>query len=327
VPEGTAIAVSLTSPSDPSTNDTGAGFTYAFDCGSGYGAFGSSNSTTCPTPDNGMRTVKGKIKDKDNGETPYTATVSVTNVVPNITSLTAEPTSPGNVYSVDQNVTIKALFTDPGSADTHTCVASALGLSGATKTGTTGNGTTAGGTCSSIIDFSVADVYTVTLTLTDDDGAPDTETIQVVVYDPSAGFVTGGGWINAAPGSYVADPTLGGKGTFGFVSKYQRGATVPDGNTQFTFHAAGFNFHSVAYQFLVVNQNGTNAQFKGTGTVNGAAGYSFMLWATDEATDKFRIKVWNTTTLAVVFDNLIGQGDGAIPQAISSGSIQIQTKK
>jgi hypothetical protein len=52
-----------------------------------------------------------------------------------------------------------------------------------------------------------------------------------------------------------------------------------------------------------------------------------MLWASDGSPDKFRIKVWETATNTVVFDNLLGQSDGALPQAISSGSIQIHAPK
>ncbi len=47
----------------------------------------------------------------------------------------------------------------------------------------------------------------------------------------------------------------------------------------------------------VVNQGGDNAQFKGSGTVNGALdsngnAYKFMLWAGDGSPDTFRIQIW-----------------------------------
>ena len=47
----------------------GAGFTYAFDTGSGYGAFSGSNSASVTPTDNGSVVVKGKVRDKDGGIT------------------------------------------------------------------------------------------------------------------------------------------------------------------------------------------------------------------------------------------------------------------
>ena len=45
--------------------------------------------------------------------------------------------------------------------------------------------------------FTAAGVYTVTFVVSDDDNGSATATYQyIVVYDPGAGFVTGGGWIN-----------------------------------------------------------------------------------------------------------------------------------
>jgi hypothetical protein len=41
--------------------------------------------------------------------------------------------------------------------------------------------------------------------------------VLLAVYDPSAGFATGGGWIMSPPGAYAADPTLTGRANFGFV--------------------------------------------------------------------------------------------------------------
>ena len=129
-------------------------------------------------------------------------------------------------------------------------------------------------------------------------------------------------------GAYAANPSLTGKATFGFVSKYQRGASQPTGNTEFQFHAGDFRFSSTSYEWLVVA--GAKAQYKGAGTVNGVSGYSFILTATDGqvngggGTDKFRVKIWNAG--GVVYDNVVGGSDridDANPQAISGGSIII----
>ena len=93
--------------------------------------------------------------------------------------------------------------------------------------------------------YAAAGVYTVTLTVTDPDQLTGQATFQfVVIYDPSGGFVTGGGWINSPAGAFTANPSLTGKANFGFVSKYEHGATVPTGNTQFQFQTANFKFQS-----------------------------------------------------------------------------------
>lgn len=50
-----------------------------------------------------------------------------------------------------------------------------------------------------------------------------------------------------------------------------RAANVPDGQTEFQFKAGNLNFHSSAYEWLVVT-GGCMAQYNGEGTVNGEAG-------------------------------------------------------
>ena len=142
---------------------------------------------------------------------------------------------------------------------------------------------------------------------------------MLVVYDPSGGFVTGGGWIDSAAGAYMSAPLLAGKASFGFVSKYLQGATVPTGNTEFQFKAGDLNFHSTSYDWLVVT--GSNyAKFKGTGTINGAESHKFQVWAGDGDADTFRIKIWkeNDGVETVVYDN-------GMDQAIGGGSIMIHT--
>ena len=123
-------------------------------------------------------------------------------------------------------------------------------------------------------------------------------------------------------GAYAADPTLSGKATFGFVSKYLKGANVPSGNTEFQFHAAGMRFKSTSYQWLAVA--GDKAQFKGAGTIDGAGEYGFILTAKDGAPDLFRIKIWDLASEGVVYDNQLGAAPTDDPStALSGGSIVI----
>jgi hypothetical protein len=154
----------------------------------------------------------------------------------------------------------------------------------------------------------------------------------LAVYDPSAGFVTGGGWFMSPAGSYAANLSLTGRANFGFVSKYQKGANVPTGNTEFQFKEGNLNFSSTSFSWLVI-QGTTQAQFKGTGTINGSGSYNFLVTAIDgdaftgtKKPDSFRIKI--TDSLGnVVYDNQMGMDEtGTASTVISGGSIQIQSK-
>ena len=154
--------------------------------------------------------------------------------------------------------------------------------------------------------------------LTVNDGTVDSEpscTI-VVVYDNSAGFVTGGGWIDSPAGAYKADESLTGKANFGFVAKYKKDANVPDGNTQFQFKAGDLNFHSSSYEWLVVA--GNKAQFKGEGSINGQGSYKFMISADDDNPDTFRIHIWGDN--GTLYDN-------GSQQALGGGSIKVHKAK
>ena len=242
--------------------------------------------------------------------TNASTTVDVANAAP-VVSAVSVPADPIRLGSA---VTVSASFSDAGAADTH----SALWQ--------WGDGTSSAGGSHT---YAAAGVYTLTFTVTDDDGGAASAVHQyVVVYDPEGGFVTGGGWIMSPAGAYAPDPALAGKASFGFVSKYKKGATVPSGQTQFQFHAAGMNFHSTAYEWLVIS--GAKAQYKGSGTINGAGDYGFLLTAVDGqvngggGTDTFRIKIWDRATSVVVYDNQVGSSDDTTPTtALGGGSIVI----
>jgi hypothetical protein len=75
---GSSFALTLDGASDPSSADTTAGFTYAFDCGQGYSDFDSSSTASClASTAAGTIEVGGKIRDKDGGVTEYRGTVDV----------------------------------------------------------------------------------------------------------------------------------------------------------------------------------------------------------------------------------------------------------
>ncbi|MEA3225351.1 MAG: choice-of-anchor Q domain-containing protein, partial [Planctomycetota bacterium] len=168
-----------------------------------------------------------------------------------------------------------------------------------------------------------AGVFNLVVTAEDTAGNTAEETVFFVVYDPTGGFVTGGGWIWSPQGACAFDSTLEGKANFGFVSKYKKGANVPTGNTAFVFDVAEFEFHSSSYDWLVVTGS-DYARFKGWGSINGEYGYRFMLWAGD-GPDTFRIRIWTEDgdIETDVYDNKV---DDTTDLSIQGGNIVIHTK-
>jgi len=184
---------------------------------------------------------------------------------------------------------------------------------------------------------SSAGIYTVQLDVCDPHGLCHAVETTVVVYDPTAGFVTGGGWIDSPAGACgpaapadVCGADAVGRATFSFVSRYRRGAKVPDGETRFTFTAGNLRFESDSYDWLVVAGQ-DRAQFKGMGSINGMPGFQFMLTAYDGkdggSVDGFRIRIW--TGAGRVYDNRDGADDkvtAANTQPIAGGSIVIHAR-
>lgn len=288
-------------------------------------AYGDDNPTGTPSD---TFPVTVTVTDKDGASGLATGSVQVNNVAPMVSSFSgpAGPITAGSVASLSAQVS------DVSSTDTLTCTFR-------WDDGSADNVVSpASGTCSAAHAYGTAGVYTVQLSVVDDDGGVKEERFEyVVVYDPSEGFVTGGGWIQSPRGAYLADLALTGKATFGFVSKYQRGAEAPSGQTEFQFHAAGLRFTSTEYHWLVVS--GSRAQYKGKGSLNGESGYGFLLTAVDGeqqgggGADKFRIKIWrlseDDSPGTLVYDNVLGASDdldAANPQIISGGAITIHRR-
>jgi uncharacterized repeat protein (TIGR03803 family) len=264
----------------------------------------------------GTTTVTWTVEDAAGNASTATQRVTITNADP-VLGMVAAPVAPVAIHTP---VPARATFRDDNLTE---------------ATWDWGNGTTAGtidranGTITGSRTYSTPGVHTVTLTVTDACGKTAASTFRyVVVYDPNGGFVTGGGSIHSPANAYAPDPAATGRAQFGFVSKYQKGATQPTGNTNFEFRGAGLEFNSTAYEWLVVS--GPQAQFKGAGTLNGAPGYKFILTAGDgqaaggAGTDRLRIKIWKEGETVPVYDNQRGAADDAVvATALAEGSILV----
>ena len=105
------------------------------------------------------------------------------------------------------------------------------------------------------------------------------ECTLLAVYDPSAWFVTGGGFVNSPSAADVVNGAAG-PARFGFVSKYLPGRSIPDGNLEFQFQAGSLNFKSTSMDWLVVSGE-PRGRFQGTGTINGSTVCKFVVDAWD----------------------------------------------
>lgn len=308
-PEGEPITLTA-SATDPGSDDTAAGFTFSWIVekdGVEYDT-GNTEAFSFTPDDNGEYTVTLKSIDKDGGEGIASTTIGITNLGPTVGQIIVimDP------MKVNAPVTFSSSFADKGTADTHTAIWSwGDGTESAGEISESGESSVVRGSHS----YSAPGIYTVTLAVTDKDGAvgSPTVTVSVVVYDPGAGFVTGGGWFTSPAGAYRADTGLTGKANFGFTSKYKKGTTVPECSVEFQFKPGNLKFKSHECSWLVVS--GQKATFEGIGTVNGAGRYGFQLSAIEGSTDTFGIKIWNLENNAIVYDTTataIGGGNVAI---------------
>lgn len=203
--------------------------------------------------------VTGTVSDDDGGTGGAAASVTVQNVAPTIDNVTG-PTAP---LLVGTPAAITVDFSDPGTLDTFTCTfAWNDGSPDASVPVPAGDRS-----CTANHAYATTGVYSVDVTVTDDDTGEATSIFNYVVIYAGDGFVTGGGWFNSAAGNYQPDPTQSGRANFGYNARNRDGEA--EGETEFQFHRDGrMNFHSTSYDWLVVSGRGRSmpGQGRSTGT-------------------------------------------------------------
>ncbi|HEX7635029.1 MAG TPA: PKD domain-containing protein [Noviherbaspirillum sp.] len=312
--EGSTASVALRNPSDPSGIDIQAGFHYAFACDGGtlagatYANSSAAATAACAYADGpSTHMVRARIIDKDDGFTEYMESVVVNNVPPSVGPVTA-PAAP---VALNTAVNVHAGFTDPGVLDTHTTAID-------WGDGTTSSGSmmeaNGSGSVTGTHSYATPGLYTVKVTVTDKDGGVGSSSYRyVVVVDPNGPFVTGGGQVDLPEGP----------AQFDFVVKYKdKGQSTPTGNGQLQLTSGKFSFRSSRYDWLVATEG--KAVFAGSGTLNGAGDYGFMVNLIDagsgkKGSDALRIKIWDKATGAVVYDTQPGAAETADPTLLFSG--------
>ncbi len=305
--EGSSFTLSLVDLVDPSTIDA-ASLVVAYDCGSGAGYQASS---TCSTDDNGTRIVKARVTDKDGGASEYTASVSITNAAPVIGSF-ATPAAPVSTGALAQAT---VTFSDAGTADTH----SAVITWGDGATSTVNAGLTTSATASHA--YTTTGFYTVSVTVTDKDGASASSTSSVIVYAQAAG------WLQAK-GSLVDGSGKNGKSATQFdLDIRYTGGMRPTGSIAFT-NGGAVDLTTSSIDYLVIE--GQKATVRASGVLRDGTAVTITLVGLDGKTgpnttnDRLRIRIVSTATGAVVYDNEPGAAVGASPTGLlQSGKVDL----
>ncbi len=182
-PEGTAITLTGKAQS-PSAADQAVGFTYTWSVnknGSPTAFATGTGATFAFTPDDEgsfVATLQA-VDDGGNGAS-VSATITGTNVAPK--AEIAGVTHAGIVLLPFTPITVEAGFKDPGALDTHT---STFDYGDGTQGGVVQYAASASGDTVDTFAYTRPGTYTVTYTVTDDDGGTSSASVQVTVQTPA----------------------------------------------------------------------------------------------------------------------------------------------
>ncbi len=178
---------------DPGTADT---HTIEWNFGDGSAPVGGSLTPSHAYADNGVYTVTLTVTDKDGGVGTDTLTVTVGNVAPVVAVPAGQTVTEGGTVTLPD-----ASFTDAGAGDTHT--ATIDWGDGTVEPGTVIQGAGSGSVALGSHTYAEDGIYTVTVSVTDDDGAAGSNSLTITVNN-AAPVVEAGPDQSGAPGGTIA---------------------------------------------------------------------------------------------------------------------------
>ncbi|HET8662419.1 MAG TPA: PKD domain-containing protein [Micromonosporaceae bacterium] len=297
-------------------------------------------ATTLTCTDDGTFILRLTADDGVNPAVSDTATLTLRNVAPALQLAGSQSVAaavaaaevrpagpePWSVFKTGTAVPLQAPFGDPGSNDTQTCVAD-------WDDGTSDTYPATERGCDRTHTYAHAGMYTIRLTVTDDDTDLDTSTTMVIVYDPDGGFPTAGAHITSPVGALTSQPDTSGELHFQFDPMYRDddGNPAPEGGkANARLDGTTFDLDSTTLEWLVVTLDDKVA-VKGTATIDGRPGYGFVAYGYDDGPDSYRLVVWPLSAgpypgEQTLYDNRPDGDydlDRATPQPLTGGSIQV----
>lgn len=260
---------------------------------------GSSHKYTRP----GDLTVTVAVRSSTTGLTGTSSKeIIVSNVAPKMTSYSITPFG-----KVGSTISASIAFTDPGSTETYTVI-----FDWGDGTSTTVKLGSAARSASSKHVYKKAGVYTMSMTLSDGPATNVPAWAEIGIYD-AARTSSGSGSVTAPAGSCLLSSkcAVASKADFSMSAKYAGGATKP--TVSFSYSAIGFYFASTGADWFAA-ANGI-AAIRGTGKVNGVAGYTYRLTGFVGKPSSMQLLVWNSAG-TLVYD--------LEPAPLNSGSITIK---
>ncbi len=178
---------------DPGTADT---HTIEWNFGDGSAPVSGSLTPSYTYADNGVHTVTLTVTDKDGGVGTDTLTVIVGNVAPVVVVPAGQTITEGDTVTLPN-----ASFSDAGAGDTHT--ATIDWGDGTVEPGTVIQGAGSGSVALGSHAYAEDGIYTVTVSVTDDDGAAGSNSLTITVNN-AAPVVEAGPDQSGAPGGTIA---------------------------------------------------------------------------------------------------------------------------